>query len=705
MTTAGSVSKGCFAFKGKKKNARIEDYLPSSKEDSSARVRHDGFSRMWEDIDTQIQILQSDLNTKIFEDLLQFASGSHVGFTTGSVRGIVQEIPTAALVTGVNTPDHSIMFGNLVTMLQERVTPLVAILKAKDCQNVKGILGRTLSQLLDNPDIAEDNEEEESVRSKNLPLTLSTLATWYRNKYMTGKSSPKKRKLTNGKAVPNWERPPVVVVFEDLESFVPRVVQDFITIASNYINQLPLVFVFGIATSVSAVHRLLPNEVSSLLCMEKFQAPPSTEYLSLVINQILMTPKFPFKLGGKVFQLLLDIFLYHDFSVLNFNKGLRFAMLDHYFNMPVSYLCCPLEDVAAVLKRMNHDNVEKVRMLSSFRSYVEGCDVSLQPNMLLDDNITKNEIFKLLTDLHSYHESFFPVLRCLHTLVTKLPKQPLGKQLREVYSYSLESNIFEEEAYTHSLELLKIMSKDELQELIKQSTVHFCTSSLEPLKDVTSKLQEYLHRFDTLNDAVDDEDNDNNVEMPDTSLPTRTSLHQLRQQLQDISKRKKKQTPYEKLRNEVIDYFDAVFRKYLQCPKTLPLHEILYYNSASTVKRYLNSAPRSALQTALSNPHHYLQCQCCKSDSGQVQSTMPDVCIVYKLHLECGQLINLYDWMQAFMTVVQAEDEENEEKHGKPDKFLQARFIRAVSELQFLGFIKPTKRKTDHVARLTWGGC
>ncbi|KAJ8314835.1 hypothetical protein KUTeg_006985 [Tegillarca granosa] len=34
----------------------------------------------------------------------------------------------------------------------------------------------------------------------------------------------------------------------------------------------------------------------------------------------------------------------------------------------------------------------------------------------------------------------------------------------------------------------------------------------------------------------------------------------------------------------------------------------------------------------------------------------------------------------------------------------QARFIRAVSELQFLGFVKPTKRKTDHVARLTWGG-
>ena len=55
---------------------------------------------------------------------------------------------------------------------------------------------------------------------------------------------------------------------------------------SNYIHQIPIVFVFGIATSVAAVHRLLPNTVSSLLCMEKFQAPPSTEYLTLVINQV-----------------------------------------------------------------------------------------------------------------------------------------------------------------------------------------------------------------------------------------------------------------------------------------------------------------------------------------------------------------------------------------------------------------------------------
>ena len=31
---------------------------------------------------------------------------------------------------------------------------------------------------------------------------------------------------------------------------------------------------------------------------------------------------------------------------------------------------------------------------------------------------------------------------------------------------------------------------------------------------------------------------------------------------------------------------------------------------------------------------------------------MPDVCIVYLLHLECGRLINLFDWLCSFVAVV-----------------------------------------------------
>lgn len=42
-----------------------------------------------------------------------------------------------------------------------------------------------------------------------------------------------------------------------------------------------------------------------------------------VFIQVVMTADVPFKLGAKVFEYLLDSFLFHNFSILNFIKGLQ----------------------------------------------------------------------------------------------------------------------------------------------------------------------------------------------------------------------------------------------------------------------------------------------------------------------------------------------------------------------------------------------
>lgn len=57
------------------------------------------------------------------------------------------------LVVGVNMPDHNVMFGNLASQLKDRVTPHVAILRSKDCSNIKSIMAKTLSQIMQNNDI------------------------------------------------------------------------------------------------------------------------------------------------------------------------------------------------------------------------------------------------------------------------------------------------------------------------------------------------------------------------------------------------------------------------------------------------------------------------------------------------------------------------------------------------------------------------
>lgn len=133
-----------------------------------------------------------------------------------------------------------------------------------------------------------------------------------------------------------------------------------------------------------------------------------TIYLSFF--QVLINHGFPFKLGSKVFRLLLDIFLYHNFSTSNFvstlkvcvidliaselvkftvvltqNRAhmvlmgllnanqsqlllmlLQFCMIEHYYNNPLSYACCQRADTKAIIKMLEPHDVEQFRRVHSF---------------------------------------------------------------------------------------------------------------------------------------------------------------------------------------------------------------------------------------------------------------------------------------------------------------------------------------------------
>lgn len=190
----------------------------------------------------------------------------------------------------------------------------------------------------------------------------------------------------------------------------------------------------------------------------------------------------------------------------------------------------------------------------------------------------------------------------------------------------------------------------------------------------------------------------------------KTDLYHLQKSLlemKELRRTTKKPTKFEMLRENVINFIDNLVRDYLLPPEGQPLHEVVYFSAANTLREHLNAAPRIALHTALNNPYYYLKNEALKSEEGCIPSVAPDICIAYKLHLECSRLINLVDWSEAFATVVTAAEkmDTNSTVSEEMSEIIHARFIRAVSELELLGFIKPTKQKTDHVARLTWGGC
>uniref|UniRef100_A0A8C5U9D7 Origin recognition complex subunit 3 n=1 Tax=Malurus cyaneus samueli TaxID=2593467 RepID=A0A8C5U9D7_9PASS len=653
------------------------------------------------------------LNKQLLDNLLSFLSRSHSEFqektTEWTCKMKFREIPTAALVLGVNVTDHDLTFRGLSDVLQDSITPYIALLEAKDCPGIKNLMQKLMGQLM-NCDIDVDTLEDEDcvqVSQNRIRCSMSSLISWYESvTKKTDSETPSKKRSSSSR---HWKSPPVVVIFKDMESFTTKVLQDFIVISSQHILELPLVLIFGIATSPMIIHRLLPHSVSSLLCIELFQSISCKEHLSTIIDKLLLTSRFPFKLGEKVLQVLINIFLYHDFSVQNFIKGFQLCIVEHFYSQPLSVLCCQLVDVKKRVISLSHEQCENIRRLPSFRRYVEKQEAGKQIALLTNDTFLKEDTESLLKDLHVYHENYVSILRCLHVFTSSLPKYPLGKQIRELHCACLENRVWETEEYESSLQLARMLNKTDLVTMLQQCVEILTSSSGKQFDKTVEKLKEFLTQFQNL-EAEASQERDVSV-LSQKELQKKTDLYHLQKTLLELkeSRRSKKLTKFEVLRFEVVDYMDSLVRKYLVPADDRTLHEIVYFNAANVLRGHLNAAPRTALHTALNNPHWYLKNQALKCDGGSISNKAPDICIVYKLHLECGRLINLVDWLEAFSTVVTAAEEPNAvaASSDQMDDIIQYpfSFLSTVSELELLGFIKPSKQKTDHVARLTWGGC
>jgi origin recognition complex subunit 3 len=158
----------------------------------------------------------------------------------------------------------------------------------------------------------------------------------------------------------------------------------------------------------------------------------------------------------------------------------------------------------------------------------------------------------------------------------------------------------------------------------------------------------------------------------------------------------------------------------------------------------IDPAPRAHITSALLHPESYAdQIPYFAKSDGSVSNDvegeapavweLPDTSILFRGYLEAGRMINVFDWYQSFAAVLETQREKelragdrkqaddspcDEAAHGRrrgsdeeemedgeemeDEKWgmeVQARFIRGVHELDFMGFLKHTGRKADHVTR------
>ncbi|XP_071522018.1 origin recognition complex subunit 3 [Panulirus ornatus] len=767
MAATVSVSKGVFSFKKTNSKKRKDvcrvstcDYWGEGEGKETEEHTYMNYVRCWQIVTNILDDLQDSIHAKVFQELIEFIrnAGKNNNMQSSSEMGGKflkgqGDIPTACLVTGVNMPDHDAIFGSIVRLLVDGVTPHIAQLRSRDCSTIRVAVYKMISQLMGqnvvaDPELADDIIDQPSIRRGQ--CNMAVLTSWYKGlRSETGheklpklrgsprkvvesphkaKASPnkcresprksrecslksggpprKKMKLREEPCLPRkGSHSPLVVILEDVESFPADVLRDLILICREYCCDLPIIFVFGIATTPAAVHQSLSQDALACVAMETFQAQPSTHYLNHIIEKVLMSEKVPFHIGNRPFKLLLDNFLYNDLSIKNFIKGFKLCMIEHFMGNSSTFLCCCKLERTSRIRAMTPSQLDVIRKLPSFRTYVESRPLKEQAALLLNEKVSKSTVLTLMTHLESWYARFCCLVKVANALTSTLPHSPLGRQVREVLTTCLSQPLAETEEFKDALKLLQLLARDELLPILTNvlDILQEESDVDEVLLEFYNKLAVILGRLKSL-DQVDQVIDDSPLDEMPLNIQATDRFH-LKEKLLELAKKKcKRPNIYESLRSEVLQIMVNEFEQHLQPPSKQPLHEIVFFDSSSTVKRHLVGMPRAAVTTALSNPHHYLQCECCHlDDPSSIITTLPDISVAYKLHLECGRLINLYDWLQAFISVVDPEEDTSNKK--TIDKKLQARFVQAVSELQFLGFVKPTHRKTDHVARLTWGGC
>lgn len=86
-----------------------------------------------------------------------------VSYLENCYLNAVTEIPSVALLTGINMPDHAAQFTTLGEQIKKNISPHVVVLYSDDCPNIKTLMENMINQILS---VVDSNLESVSYLQK-----------------------------------------------------------------------------------------------------------------------------------------------------------------------------------------------------------------------------------------------------------------------------------------------------------------------------------------------------------------------------------------------------------------------------------------------------------------------------------------------------------------------------------------------------------
>ncbi|CAG5076045.1 Similar to ORC3: Origin recognition complex subunit 3 (Spermophilus citellus) [Cotesia congregata] len=564
-----SVSKGIFAHPGR--------YTIGSNRKRSKSVSNCKFSEPWylayEQVWSTIKNCAEEINTDMFKQILTDIKKYMSDIKENNSSDFLNEIPTAILLTGINLPDHDELFRKLALQISG-ITNYIAVVQSRDSASIKSLTEDMVFQLI--------NGSDQVPIVKKSQCTLRVLEAWY------------KEQCTDT---------PLVIVIPDFESFNPIILHDFILVLRR---TMKFVLIFGVATTLHAVHRSLPYDATSKLRVQVFYTQTQVKSLSDILEGTVFSGKTPFMLTGRAFQLLTDIFLFYDFSVDSFLQGYKLCMFQHFFGNNLTSLCCNRKTIDQAIGKLSTEDLDDIRRLPSVVKYTEKHKIKGKEDM--DDESLKWLVGKFLQQFHDSTSGFFIILKCLHYLVSSLPGSPLGKQLREIYATAVTCDLTETQEYKECIKLLNFLSKSELVTKLEKIIKIIEDNHTEEINfnGVIENLKMHLEKIKAASLEI-------SSEVTPVATPTmKISRTSFRENLLNKAQKSSK-SEFKQAQLNLMNYLnDDLFMEYLKNPNRLPCSEIFCFSDANAGKhhlrvRLLQIRNRANDSTDVTRPQHYLQ--------------------------------------------------------------------------------------------------
>ncbi|KAL2018872.1 hypothetical protein VTK56DRAFT_297 [Thermocarpiscus australiensis] len=647
----------------------------------AARLRKELFETAWPVLEDRIQHVLREANRNTLDQVtafLQQAADAETG-----------KIPAGFIITGPNIASQDLLFEQLAETLCTAAQARFVRLRASEAPNLKAALKKIIRDATAAPSDGEDDLEVSVTQGgrKYLDYDLEALHV-----FLAQQQSRR-----------------VVVAFQDSEAFDSGLLTDLIALFHSWHDRIHFDVLFGVATSVELFQARLLKSTARQLYGAQFDVVQADSVLESVIKSAVAGSHAKLRIGPSLLRTLVERQQDQVAGIQLFVSSLKYAYMCHFYANPLSVLLAG--DGRLDRKLLQAEHIEAVRTLDSFKSQAEAAVEARQLNhaqSLIEDD--EYLVAQTLEQGKKRQEYLTRLLRSLQ-LITCTGLR--SASFTELYMLALSSGIdLDESSGTIPLvEVVRRLGPDEFLSLIGRLLDAIKAGSPElGLEGWDSDAEELVGSLADLRDEVEgtvERSKNNGATLKSKySAQSRVVRTTVVAQKVQLSRDTAALTEEDKAFTKAVDSLTDLLARALRCDPidSLFLHEAWVYDSKTPYRDVFVPRPGATFGRALSRPHDYLACACCGKADGGLAPTLPATAVLYHLYLEAGALVNVADLWSAYYGLVGRDDDggDDESDAGLDKRTALVCFYRALAELRMMGFVKPSRKKADHVAKLKW---